>query len=65
MGPILPRHLGDDEDSLRVHAAAAQRLPHPAELGCHVAEPVDSFVRVVLDDGQDLIILVFRHIQQL
>lgn len=58
-------HLCDDKDSVGIRAAVTQSLPHPAELGRHVAEPVDCFVGVVLDDGQDLVILVFRHIQQL
>lgn len=50
---------------LRIHAAVGQSLPHPAELSRHVAEPVDSFVGVMLDDRQDFVILVFRHVQQL
>lgn len=62
---FLSRHLGDDKDSVQIRAAVAHSLPHPAELSRHVAEPVDRFVGVVLDDGQDLVVLVFRHIQQL
>lgn len=58
-------HLSDDKDSVGVRAAVAHSLPNPAELGRHVAEPVDRFISVVLDDRQDLVVLVFRHIQQL
>lgn len=58
-------HLSDVKDSVGIRAAVAQSLPNPTELSRHVAEPVDRFISVVLDDRQDLVILVFRHIQQL
>lgn len=62
---LSPLHLSDDKDSVGIRAAVAQSLSNPAELGRHVAEPVDRFISVVLDDRQDLVVLVFRHIQQL
>lgn len=58
-------HLNDGKDSVGIRAAVAQSLPNPTKLGRHVAEPVDRFISVVLDDRQDLVVLVFRHIQQL
>ena len=57
-------HPGDAEDVFR-SAAVAHSLSHPAEFGRHAAEPVDRFISVALDDGQDLVILLFGHIQQL
>lgn len=59
-----PAHHGDAEDIFR-SAAVAGSLSHPAELSRHVTKPVDGFVGVALDDGQDLVILFFGHIQQL
>ncbi len=57
-------HHGDTED-VSSSAAVALSLSHPAELSRHVAEPVDRFVGVALDNRQDLIVLLFGHIQQL
>lgn len=57
-------HHGDAEDILKV-AAVARCLAHPAEFSRHVAEPVDRFINVVLDNGQNLFILLLRHIEQL
>lgn len=57
-------HRGDAEDVVRV-AAVAHCLAHPAEFSCHVAEPVDRFINVMLDNRQDLVALLFRRIQQL
>lgn len=60
---VTPHH-GDVEDVFRV-AAVAHSLAHPAEFSHHVAEPVDCFISVALDNRQDLIVLLFGHIQQL
>lgn len=60
----LPTHHCDAENILR-SAAVAHSLSHPAELGCHVGQPLDRLVGVMLDNGQDLIILLFGDIQQL
>lgn len=57
-------HHGDAEDVCR-SAAVAHSLTHPTELSRHVAEPVDCFIGVALNDRQDLIVLLFGHIQQL
>ncbi len=61
---FAPSHHGDTEDVFR-SAAVARGLSHPAEFSHHVAQPVDCFISVALDNRQDLIILLFGHIQQL
>lgn len=57
-------HLCDAEDVLK-GAAVAHGLAHPAEFSRHVAQPVDGFIGVALDNRQDLVVLLFGHIQQL
>lgn len=57
-------HHGDAEDVFR-SAAVVHSLSHPAELSSHVTEPVDRFISVVLNDGQDLVVLLFGDVQQL
>lgn len=59
-----PPHHGDAEDVFR-SVTVAHRLSHPAEFRRHVAKPFDRFVSVALDNRQDLIILLFGHVQQL
>ena len=57
-----PHHV-DTEDVFR--SVAVHRLSHPAEVGRHVAQPVDGLISVVMDDGQDLIVLLCENIQHL
>lgn len=55
-------HHGDAEDVFR-SAAVVHGLSHPAELSSHVTEPVNCFISVVLNDGQDLVVLLSGDVQ--